>query len=334
MCDSVVAVTSTVWMTKSRARDARRHLPDEPQLVSSPDEFLAARRDANTVAFLDAEALSTLDEYARQHASAPERRKLLSALTTGPTVGVCDEPLATAIGWLPMRPWLSHVMSGSMFEGKLAGTRVAEAMKLSERRDLRDWLKPHEGRRVRLTHASRREQRLDRMIEFFKAQGVDTRSSVGLRELANELLVNAFYEGPLAAGVVKQRIERGRDVALPDDLACDVAYGLRDDLAIVRVRDPFGALSRERLVEVLTHRTRTGLWRVFSDAMIVTVSVNAYHYTQVLVAVPIKAVSHPPYAFHLFFKKGAREGTWKLISEDTGSPLANTSVTLTRHEAG
>ena len=61
------------------------------------------------------------------------------------------------------------------------------------------------------------------------------------------------------AGALKQPISRTQDVSLSDDSACDMVYGCRDDLAVVRVRDPFGSLSRSRLVEVLTRCARTDM---------------------------------------------------------------------------
>src|SRR5262249_45716732 len=125
---------------------------------------------------------------------------------------------------------------------------------------LLDWLGPTaNGRRIRLTHASSRAARIEKMSDFFDANGVGSRTLQLLRDAAEELLTNAFYDAPVAAGRLKKPVSRTQDISLPDDSACDLAYACRDDLAIVRVRDPFGSLSRRRLVEVLSRCARSDM---------------------------------------------------------------------------
>ncbi len=59
---------------------------------------------------------------------------------------------------------------------------------------LLDWLGPDlTGRRIRLTHANKRIARIERMSEFFDANGVGSRSLQMLRDAAEELLTNAFH---------------------------------------------------------------------------------------------------------------------------------------------
>jgi hypothetical protein len=340
----VAGVSAIVWVSKQQRRELRDRLSNDAVVVGSAEEFLGAPRDARTLSFIDGITLAALDQFAMQHAEPAARRKLLTALTTGPVVAVCDDALPVAVQWLRPRPWLSHVVSVAMLEGHAGTARLEEIMLLGEHRDLLGWLKPDLGRRVRLTHASRRGTRIDRMAEFFESQKVDPHAIGVLREAANDLLTNAFYEAPVAAGVQSRRIDRALDVALPEECACDISYGIRNDLAIIRVRDPFGALSHARLVEVLASRAaepaaaalppgapsaERGLWRVLTSATIVAISVNANHHTQVLVAVPTRGQEPNAYAFHLFFKDGAKRGLWRLLDEDTGSPLSTTSVTLT-----
>ena len=326
-------------MSKSRSRDACERLFRDAVVVGSAAEFVAAPRDLKTISFIDGTTLASLDNHAMAHAQPAERRKLLMAVSTGPVIAVCGEPLATAIGWLQPRPWLSHVIDAGMLQGKRAAARVAELTTLGGSRYLLDWLKPEVGRRVRITHASGRSKRLERMSEFLRSQRVGARAVTALVDATNELLANAFYKAPVAAGVEPKRLVPSRDVALPEDFACDIAYGCRDDLAIVRVRDPFGALSRDRLVDVLARRAREpapadaasgerGLWRVFSAASIVAVSVNTNRHTQVLVAIPRDGAGPHSYAFHFVFKDGEKRGFWRLLDEDTGSQELNTSVTL------
>jgi hypothetical protein len=306
------------------------------QVVNSVKDFLAANRDPMTVSFLDRTTIGIVAEVT--HVSLP-----------GPVVVICDEPLQTAIGWLQPHPWISHVISATMLEHPIAEEHLDNVLRTltsSSQPRLLDWLGPSvSGRRIRLTHASKRAARLERMSDFFETKGVGSRTLQTLRDAAEELLTNAFYDAPVAAGAMKKPVSRTQDVALPDDSACDLAYGCRDDLAVVRVRDPFGSLSRRRLVEVLSRCARTdmkvevdetmggaglGMWRIFSGASFVGVSVVKDRHTEILVGVAKKAAAGPrPFAFHLYFKDSAKRRFWKLASDDeTSAPSVNKSVMI------
>jgi len=174
------------------------------------------------------------------------------------------------------------------------------------------------------------------MAEYFASQGIGSRTIDALRDVGEELLTNAFYDAPVAAGAIKRVISRTNDIALTDGGACDLVYGCRGDLAIVRVRDPFGALSRDRLVDVLMRCARTdgkvevdgsmggaglGLWRIFSRASFVAVSVIQQRHTEFLVGIGKRPAKGPrPFAFHLLFKErtGGTQRRWKLVDMDTG----------------
>lgn len=317
-------------------------------VASSTREFLDAPRDAKTVSFLDASALGSLERLAKELAapadqmSPPELRRLHAAVSLGPVIAICEDSFATAAEWLPEHPWLSHVMSASLLEHPIAKVHLRNLMTTlgsAGERNLVDWLRPKgAGRRIRLTHASRRLDRLDRMSEFFKMHGLASSAITTLRDMADELLVNAFYEGPVAAGAEAKPISRSRDVALPDEYACDLVYGSTDELAVVRVRDPFGALTRAKIVDTLSRSARaklsgepssTGLWRVCSAAAIVAVSVVKGRHTEVLVAIPMVDHASHPFAMHMFFRDGAQRGMWRLVDEDTGQPSLSKSVTVT-----
>ena len=305
----------------------------EAHVVSSATEFLDVPRSAKTVSFLDGTTLEALDEYASKVASldqgpTPAWRKLVGSVSIGPVIVVCDAPLASAVAWLPSHPWLSHVIGASLLETKHGKQHVANVIELCNAREpnLLDWLQASSGRRVKLTHASRRHDRLERMGQWFAGQDVDGQQIVALRNIADELLVNAFYEAPVAAGAAKP-IDRSRNVALPEDYACDIAYGCSDDLAVVYVRDPFGSLDRERVVDSLA-RGQNGFSRVFAAASIVALSVVKNKHTEVLVAVPRSYAPEHPFAFHLFFKEAARQHVWKLVDDETGYGTTGNSITL------
>ena len=340
-------------MSASLSRALGERLATKPIIVSSAAEFIDAARDAKTVSFLDSSTIAELDRLAKslgsQPVPPPQWRKLVAAVSLGPVIAICSEPYQTTIGWFHHQQWLSHVVSAGMLEHPMITdhlTNVIQTLTSGTTPRLLDWVgEKVAGRRIRLTHASRRVPRLERMHEFFESKGVSARRLVLLSDAAEELLTNAFYDAPVAAGALKMPISRTQDVSLPDDSACDLAYGYRDELAIVRVRDPFGSLTRERLIEVLTRCARTegklelddsmggagiGLWRVFSVASLVAISVVNNRHTEVLVGIaPYAAAAGPrPFAFHLFFKGGAVRRYWKLSDDSTGRPSLNSSVSI------
>jgi hypothetical protein len=333
-------VRSIVWTSERASRALRDLLSSETTIVSSAGEFFEAPRDAKTVSYVDNSTIADLDRAAIERGVPVEQ--------IAPAIAICDDPLQTAIGWLPSRPWLSHVVSASMLHHPMSVEHLGNVMLTitsGSQPRLLDWLGPTvAGRRVRLSHASRRVERLERMTAFFESKGVGSRTVEMLRDVAEELLTNAFYDAPVAAGALKQPISRTQDVSLPDDSACDMVYGCRDDLAVVRVRDPFGSLSRARLVQVLGRCARTdmgvevdetmggaglGLWRIFSVASFVAIGVVNDRYTEFLVGIGKRAAGPRPFAFHLFFKdRGRSARRWKLLDADSTKPTINQSVTI------
>jgi hypothetical protein len=338
----VGVVESVVWMSepllgalRERLSSRRLNLAASTTFVSSSKEFRNATRSRKAVSFLD-------------RTTIPLAATVADETNPGPVVAICDEPLQTAIGWLQPHPWISHVLSASMLEHPIADEHlenVTRTLTTSGKPRLLDWLGPSvTGRRIRLTHASSRTARLEKMGEFFDTNGVGTRTTSLLRDAAEELLTNAFYDAPVAAGALKKPVSRTQDISLPDDSACDLAYGCREDLAVVRVRDPFGSLSRRRLVEVLSRCARSdmqvqvdetmggaglGMWRVFSAASFVGVLVVKNRHTEILVGIAKRAAAGPrPFAFHLFFNDSEKRKFWRLADDDSSKPVLNKSVTI------
>jgi hypothetical protein len=329
-------------MAEPRARALREACGHEIVTVDSATAFLAAPRDSGTVSFLDDNGLAELDR------AAAERRIEVDQLAPQSVIAVCDDTLQTAINWLPSRPWLAHVISMPLLTHPLASEHlknVTTTLRGVSQPRLLDWLGPDvTGRRVRLAHAHKRVERLERMSDYLSSKGTGSRTIQMIRDAAEELLTNAFYDAPVAAGAVKNAISRTQDVALPDDSACDMVYGCREDLAIVRVRDPFGSLTRLRLVEVLTRCARTdmqvevdetmggaglGLWRIFSVATFVAVSVVNNRHTEFLVGIGKRTSGPRPFAFHLFFKdRGGAVRRWKLLDHESTKPTISNSITI------
>jgi hypothetical protein len=329
-------VKSIVWMSGPQLRTLSDLLSSDMTIVSSVREFLEMERDEKTVSFMGSANLAALDRAAIELATTADQ-----LVPAGPVIAICDDSLRTAIGWLSSHPWLSHVVSATMLQHPMAVEHlgnVTSTLTSGQRPRLLDWVgQKMAGRRVRLANTNRRVERLDRMSEFFDGKGVGTRTIQLLRDVAEELLTNAFYDAPVAAGVLEKPISRTEAVSLPDDNACDMVYGCREDLAIVRVKDPFGSLTRKRLVEVLARCARTdmgvevdetmggaglGLWRIFSAASFVAVSVIDNRHTEFLVGIGKRAPGGlRPFAFHLFFRDlGRPVRRWKLLDADSTMP--------------
>ena len=298
--------------------------------VSSWKELLQHACAPDAFAFVDASTLETL--------SAVEPALLPSHIVT-----ICDDTLQVAVNWLHPHPWLGHVVSASMLQHPMAGSHLKNltaSFSSKKAPRLLDWLGPEvEGRRIRLTDSRTRVARLQRMTEYLDSKGVGTRTSEQLRDAAEELLTNAFYDAPVSAGAIERPISRTQDVTLPEKHACDLAYGCDEEIAVVRVRDPFGSLSRRRLVQVLLRCARPdgtvevdesmggaglGMWRIFATATFVAISVEKHSHTEILVGFakrPSKRSSSGtrPFAFHLFFGEGQKRKYWRFFTGDTTS---------------
>src|SRR5262249_33575302 len=151
-----------------------------------------------------------------------------------------------------------------------------------------------------------------------------------------ELVMNALYNAPTEGGYFETPVSRTEDVTLPLDRACEISYGLEGPIPYVRVRDTFGALRRERLVEVLSRCNTNGvaldesrggaglgLWRVFSLATTVSVTVVPGRVTDILVRIaPRTGKSAPKHllAVHLFLA-GANDSALPQVLEQDSEML-------------
>jgi hypothetical protein len=316
-------------------RKLRPQLSRDPKVVASAQEFLDEPRATGTLAFVDANALTALDQLAAGRGSSPLE-------SPGTVIAISDDPIQTPVGWLHTRPWLSHVISAPLLEHPIFAEHLGNlttTLTNGQRPRLTDWLTPSMvGRRVRLAQASKRAERVERMGEYFKSRGVSTQTIQLLRGVAEQLLTNAFYDAPLAAGAVARAIPRTQDVTLSKEGTCDLLYGCRDDLAVVRVKDPFGSLTRERLIDVLTScaesdeaEARLGLWRLFTASTFVAISVIPNRHTEFLVGIAKDGATGNarPYAFHLFFKEPGRAlRRWKMLDSDTSNPSLDHSINI------
>src|SRR5262249_5765420 len=148
-------------------------------------------------------------------------------------------------------------------------------------------------------------------------QGVSARTIASSSDVAEELVTNALYDAPVEAGYFKRAVQRTEDVQLPPEHACEISYGLEHDSVFVRVRDPFGALTRCRLLGVLNRCQATGisldesrggaglgLWRIFATASTIAITVIPGLLTDILVRIETRrrrSATKQLLAAHLFF---------------------------------
>jgi hypothetical protein len=308
-------------------------LPEPFVLVRNRAEFVAqiSKRGRVAAAFVDLALIPQVES---------ERHNV-------PIVGLLDRsasPALTAtINALSMYPWLAHLIAAPMLETPFARAHLTLLVERLVDGAEQAVLGPSGiGRVALLARASRREQRFERMQEFFAKQGMSARTLSTLHEIAEELVMNALYDAPLEAGYLTTPVPRTEDIAIPPDRACEISYGIERGNAFVRVRDPFGALQRTRLFEVLNRCNHSGvtldesrggaglgLWRVFTTASTVAITVVPGRITDILVGVATKSGRMLPglLATHFFF---AQESTTNRpqLAEDDDRDLFDESITL------
>jgi hypothetical protein len=200
------------------------------------------------------------------------------------------------------------------------------------------------GRTALLGSSSRREARFERMREFFAAQGISTRTISSINDIAEELVTNALYDAPVEAGYFKAAVLRTEEIELPPEHACEISYGLEQESVFIRVRDPFGALTRARLLNVLNRCTAAGvsldesrggaglgLWRIFSTASTISLTVIPGALTDIHVRIEARkrrSVGKQLLAIHLFFpEEHEAEGAHGRFAADHDHDLMDESFT-------
>jgi hypothetical protein len=320
---------SLVLVKEQHANLLRELLPGSVECITSVTD---ARKLASTATllFIDLELIDQLD---------------VSSLRTQ-VVGLTEsDQLGEIVSSLTQRNGLSHVLSTRMLETPRARAHLEDLVEraYSGNPFALGRIKGEGIARVALlARASKRQQRFDRMNDFFSKNGVSSRSVSALLEIAEELVMNALYDAPLEAGFFTQAQQRVDDVELPLELACEISYGIEDGVAFVRVRDPFGGLSRSRLVQVLSRCNNgdvqldvsrggagLGLWRVFSQASTVSITVIPKSLTEVRVGIAIKRKAGGKLeATHLYFVPASEHYESLAVIPDDDHGLVDQSITL------
>lgn len=322
---------SVVFAGESHAAQLCAVLPPPYVCVKNRAEFAAqtARRGSVAAAFVDVDLLYQV-EVDRLNA---------------PIVGILDDAKTAAlprmIEALDKFAGLAHVIAAPMFTAPNARAHLSILLERLAYNHEHAVLGPAGvGRVAMLARASKREARFERIHEFFAKHGLSSRTLSAIHEVCEELVMNALYDAPLEAGYFKKAVPRTQDVELPANRACEISYGFDRGKVFVRVRDPFGALTRSRLLEVL-HRCNSGqvqldesrggaglgLWRVFSSASTISMTVIPGQLTDILVEIATKdgRSAGGLVATHLYFAS-ERQSALELVSQD--HDLFDQSITL------
>ena len=316
--------SSVIYASDQHGSLLRSVLPVPCTLVRNSRELTTAAAVRGSVCFVDIDLLGKVDHRALK----------------APTVAVMDrspaDALAGTVRVLDAYPWLSHVVQLPLLTTPKAAEHLQVILDRLTTGRQQFMLGPNGvGRVALLNQASHRGARFKRIHEFFESHGVSERILTTIHDVSEELVMNALYNAPAEAGYFDRPRSRAEDVALPADRACEISYGIEGPTAYIRVRDTFGALQRPRLMQVLNRISGMsevkldesrggaglGMWRIFSAAMAVTVTVIPGALTDIIVAVDVKAGrrSVRPAAVHLFF--GRQSHRWSgvpVLDDDLG----------------
>jgi hypothetical protein len=332
-------VTASTRLTLVFAREAHASrlyaaLPGPCIAVRSRSEFMVEVKRAS-VAFVDADLLGLID----------------GAVNGGPIIGITDGPpsetLSASIRLLSTHAWLSHLVAMTVLSGPRARTQLATMLeRLSAGPEQRMLGEAGIGRVALLAQASRREARFERIREFFMKHGLSPRVIGSVNDVLEELVTNALYDAPVEAGYFSEAVPRTEDVELPRERACEISYGVENGTVFLRVSDTFGALKRARLMAVLNRcNTDTvsldesrggaglGMWRVFSLASMIAITVHPGCLTDIVVAITTKGgrvVTKQLQAVQLFFGPPHSDGVVASFIPETDRDLFDNSVTLLR----
>jgi len=250
--------------------------------VSNSTELAAhVTRHRGAIAFVDLELVAKID------------CDLAGLTVVAISEGAVSELVTVLLGY----PRVSHVLSATLLKAPSLGGHLEELCERIQRG-------PEQtvaggigiGRAALFTSSERRAARLERVVDFFTAQGVRPKTIAALSDIAEELMTNALYDAPREAGCFHTAVSRTAPIELRPDQACEISYGVYGERLFVRVRDPFGSLTRQRLLQVLDRCRRKdvpldesrggaglGIWRVFSQASGVTIAVIPGRLTDFLV---------------------------------------------------
>ena len=232
-----------------------------------------------------------------------------------PVIALGDVDLRALVQLLRGRPFIDHVISPRLLAGESAPL-IAGALRQLLTGDALPELARLDT--VSIIDSEAREAPLEAICERVHEAGGSDLVVERIRDVAEETITNALYNAPNEQGRC-QRL-RSEPVLLDPGQACRVAYGVVGKLFVLRVRDGFGSLRRERMCQVLercmakervaldTSRggAGLGLWRVFNAATVLLIDVRRSASTTITVALDLcRRGGNGARAVHLFFGEDA-----------------------------
>ena len=122
--------------------------------------------------------------------------------------------------------------------------------------------------------------------------------------ISEELLMNAIYDAPIAANSDLQREERSNNVDLPQEFCPELHYGFDGKILGIAVRDPFGAMSRDKyfsylkkvilrdkpknLIDEKESGAGLGLYKILFNSHAIVCNIKSEKITEVLVFIDTK----------------------------------------------
>lgn len=315
---SVVAVGDEAWVPTLRTA-----LPFPVQLVKPAD---VPHGSPGSVVFVGANHLHELDDPGV------------------PVVCMLDgkDTLPKIVSTLGQTPWVSHYASTTLLARPFGARHVDLLVKQLVGAKTRHATESV-GRIALLTEAAKRESRFERMRELFERCKMSSRTVEKLHDVYEELVTNALYDAPYEAGYFHAPVPRTESVVLPIELACQISYGVENGVAFLRVRDPFGALTMRRLLDVFERCLREqahldesrggaglGMWRVFSAASTIAINVIPGALTEVSVRIENGSRKQPLLAADFHFAPAAACDAPVVGRVDGDLGLLDHSVTLVR----
>ena len=284
----VQTLCSLVFACDAHSRLLTSVLDGPHVVVSSPAECAkAVLARQPTLAFVDVDWLPAVQ----------------GELANVTVIAIVEGVLEAIVDAFNAFPQLEHVITTALLSSPQAMTHLAAL-----RTRLAEADEPLEAdatyRATYIMQSGDRDAQLEQIREFF-ATHVESARRIGvIKDIAEELVTNALYDAPSEAGYFPTAVSRTVDVEFPLELASELSYGIEARGAFVRMRDPFGALTRGRILGVLNRCSTTevefdetrggaglGLWRVFTNAATLSITVIPGRLTDILVWIDTKKSS-------------------------------------------
>lgn len=110
-----------------------------------------------------------------------------------------------------------------------------------------------EAQKAMVTHSGQRESLREEMAAYFRKMGVRNTIIERVNTVAEEMLMNAIYDAPVDSQgkSVFNHISRKNEVRLDTHQQSQLRYGSDGLMVAVSVTDPFGALSKDLIIDYL-----------------------------------------------------------------------------------